>query len=150
MNGFFSTTSAIFYITNDHVAPAEEIVARANGRCDQENLIEQLKNGVAALKMPVDDLISNWAYMVMASLAWTLKAWFALMLPENGRWGVRYREEKRAVLRMEFKSFLNAFMRLPCQVVRTGRRIVFRLLSWNRWQPVFLRNLDALRYPLRT
>ena len=146
----FDDIRYFFYITNDHVAPAEEIVARANGRCDQENLIEQLKNGVAALKMPVDDLISNWAYMVMASLAWTLKAWFALMLPENGRWGVRYREEKRAVLRMEFKSFLNAFMRLPCQVVRTGRRIVFRLLSWNRWQPVFLRNLDALRYPLRT
>jgi hypothetical protein len=139
----------LFYITNDRATATGEIVARANARCDQENLIEQLKNGVAALRMPVDDLVSNWAYMVMASLAWTLKAWFALMLPENGRWGPRYQVEKRTVLRMEFKSFLNAFMRVPCQVVRTGRRIVFRLLSWNPWQPVFLRGLDALRYPLR-
>ena len=43
----------------------------ANERCDQENLIEQLKNGVKAMKLPVDNLVSNWAYMVMASLAWT-------------------------------------------------------------------------------
>jgi hypothetical protein len=146
----FDDIRFFFYITNDHAVGVEEIVARANGRCDQENLIEQLKNGVAALRMPVDDLVSNWAYMVMASLAWTLKAWFALMLPENGRWTLRYQTEKRAILRMEFKTFLNTFMRLPCQVVRTGRRLVFRLLSWNPWQPVFMRGLEALRYPLRT
>jgi hypothetical protein len=24
--------------------------------------------------MPVDDLVSNWAYMVMASLAWSLRS----------------------------------------------------------------------------
>jgi len=57
----------------------------ANDRCNQENLIEQLKNGVRAMQMPVDNLLSNWAYMVMASLAWTLMAWFALSLPETGR-----------------------------------------------------------------
>ena len=50
----------------------------ANDRCDQENLIAQLKGGVHALTTPVDDLVSNWAYMVMASLAWSLKAWSAL------------------------------------------------------------------------
>ena len=59
---------------------------QANGRCDQENLIEQLKNGVSAMKLPVDNLLSNWAYMVMASLAWSLKAWWGLMLPVEGRW----------------------------------------------------------------
>jgi hypothetical protein len=32
-------------------------------------VIEQLKNGVNAMRMPVDDLVSNWAYMVMAALA---------------------------------------------------------------------------------
>ena len=58
----------------------------ANGRCNQENLIEQLKNGVCALQAPVDNLVSNWAYMVMGSLAWTVKAWYALILPEKGRW----------------------------------------------------------------
>jgi hypothetical protein len=67
--------------------PARELVLQANGRCDQENLIEQLKNGVSAMKLPVDNLLSNWAYMVMASLAWSFKAWWGLMLPvEPGRW----------------------------------------------------------------
>ena len=52
-----------FYITNHTAYCAEKIVALANGRCDQENVIEQLKNGVNAMRMPVDDLLSNWAYM---------------------------------------------------------------------------------------
>ena len=117
----------------------------ANDRCNQENLIDQLKHGVGATRMPVDTLLSNWAYMIMAALAWTLKAWFALRLPETGRWAARYAADKAAVLRMEFKAFLNAFMRVPVQVVRTGRRLVFRLLAWNAWQPVFLRGVDHLR-----
>jgi len=144
----FDDIRYFFYITN-RPEPADQIVRLANQRCDQENLIEQLKNGVRALRMPVGDLNSNWAYMVMVALAWTLKAWFALLLPETGRWGEKYRAEKRAVLAMEFKSFLNAFMRLPCQVVRTGRRIIFRLLAWNRWMDVLLRGVDVLRQPLR-
>ena len=67
----------LFYITNDRKLTAEEIVFSANDRCDQENLIAQLKSGVRALTAPVDDLVSNWAYMVMASLAWSLKAWMS-------------------------------------------------------------------------
>ena len=101
------------------------------------------------MRMPVDNLLSNWAYMVMASLAWTLKAWLALGLPVKGRWKKKHKAEKQAVLRIEFKTFANAFLRLPCQIVRTGRQIVYRLLSWNRWQHVFLRAVDALRLPLR-
>lgn len=144
----FDEIRYLFYITN-RPEPADQIVASANERCDQEKLIKQLKSGVQALRMPVGDLDSNWAYMVMVALAWTLKAWFALLLPQTGRWGETYRAEKKAVLKMEFKTFLNAFMRLPCQVVRTGRRIVFRLLGWNRWVGVLLRGVDVLRQPLR-
>ena len=167
----FENYRYFFYITNDmqgaeaitrgRVTPAADIVYYANERCNQENLIDQLKHGVHALRMPTGDLTSNEAYMVMASLAWTLKAWFALLLPEPGgaapagmaaalaRWAERYRADKQAVLRMEFKTFLNAFIRVPCQLVRAGRRLVFRLLSWNPWQSVFLRGLDALATPLR-
>jgi len=145
----FDDIRYFFYITNDWPTPASEIVFLANDRCNQENLIGQLKNGVKAMQMPVDNLVSNWAYMVMASLAWTLKAWFALSLPEKGRWAVKHASEKRSVLKMEFKTFLNAFMRVPCQIVRTGRRIVYRLLAWNPWQHVFLRGVDALRWPMR-
>jgi hypothetical protein len=145
----FDDVRYFFYISNDMVTPADEVVFLANDRCNQENLIEQLKNGVHALRMPVDTLVSNWAYMVMASLAWTLKAWYALVLPEGGRWAERHQAEKRAVLRMEFKSFRNAFISMPCQIIRSGRRIVYRLLAWNPWQGVFLRGFDALRVPMR-
>jgi hypothetical protein len=135
-----------FYITNDWEATAAEVVFEANDRCHQENLIEQLKNGVRALHAPVDNLESNWAYMLMTALAWNLKAWWALMLPAAaGRWQERHQEEKQWALRLEFKTFLNAFMRLPCQIVRTGRKLVYRLLGWNPHLPIFFRLLDALR-----
>ena len=147
-NLLFDDLRYFFYITNDRASSAPQIVLSANDRCDQENLNAQL-NDIRALRMPVDNLVSNWAYMVMTSLAWTLKAWLALLLPARGRWKQKRKAEKQAVLRMEFKTFLNALMRLPCQIVRTGRRIVYRLLSWNRWQPVLLRAVGQLRRPLR-
>ena len=145
----FDQIRYFFYLTNDQDTAAAQIVFLANDRCNQENLIDQLKHGVGAMRMPVDTLLSNWAYMVMAALAWTLKAWFALRLPETGRWATRDAAEKAAVLRMEFKAFLNVFMRIPVQVVRTSRRLVFRLLAWNPWQHIFLRGVDQLHDPLR-
>jgi hypothetical protein len=145
----FEDVRYFFYITNDRPTSAEEIVFLANDRCNQENLIAQLKGGVRALTAPVDSLESNWAYMVMTSLAWTLKAWLALLLPEKGRWAGRHASQKQAVLKMEFKRFVNAFMLVPCQIVRQSRRIVYRLLAWNPWQGVFLRAVEALRQPLR-
>ena len=145
----FDEIRYFFYLTNDHASPAAEVVFLANDRCNQENLIDQLKHGVGAMGMPVDTLISNGAYMVMAALAWNLKAWFALCLPVTGRWAARHAAEKAAVGRMEFKAFLNAFLRIPVQVVRTSRRLIFRLLAWNPWQAVFLRAVDSLRAPLR-
>ncbi len=143
-SALFDDVRYLFYITNIRTKTASGIVRSANDRCDQENLIKQLKSGVHAIEVPVDHLVSNWAYMVMASLAWTLKAWFALLLPARGRWKQKHRKEKATVLRMGFKRFVNAFIRVPCQVVRTGGRLVYRLLAWNPWQPVFLRGVDAL------
>jgi len=146
----FDQIRYFFYLTNDHDTAAEQVVFLANDRCNQENLIDQLKHGVGAMRMPVDTLLSNGAYMVMTALAWTLKAWFALGLPETGRWAARYAADKAAVLRMEFKAFLHAFILIPVQVVRTSRRLVFRLLAWNRWQRVLLRGVDQLHQPLRS
>jgi hypothetical protein len=142
----FADYRYFFYITNDRTSSAADIVLRANDRCNQENLHAQLKHGVCALHAPVDNLVSNWAYMVMTALAWNLKAWLALRLPEQpGRWAEQHRAEKRTVLTMEFKTFVNAFVRLPCQIIRTSRKLVYRLLSWNPWQPVFFRLLGVLR-----
>ena len=145
----FDEIRYFFYLTNDHETAAADIVFLANDRCNQENLIEQLKNGVGATRMPVDTLLSNWAYMVMTALAWTLKAWFALLLARVGPLG-------RAVCRREgrgpahgIQSLSPRLHALPVQVVRTSRRIVFRLLAWNPWQAVFLRGFDHLHAPLR-
>jgi hypothetical protein len=139
-----------FYITNDLAGTAEQIVFSANDRCDQENLIAQLKNGTGSLRNPLDNLHSNWAYMVMSSLAWTLKAWCGLLLPaEPGRWRDRHRDEGRSIVRMEFATFVNGLMRLPCQIVKSGRRIIHRLLSWNPWASPLLRLAEAMRHPLR-
>jgi hypothetical protein len=138
-----------FYITNDRRTPAEEIVFGSNDRCNQENLIEQLKNGVYALRTPVDTLLSNWAYMVMTGLAWNLKIWFGLLMPASGRWRARHEAERGEILRMQAKRFINAFVRVPCQIARSGRRVIYRLLCWNRWQSALLRMADTMRYPLR-
>jgi hypothetical protein len=140
-----------FYLTNEEEQerPAPQVVECARGRCNQENVIEQNKNGVPALTAPVDSLESNGAWMAMATLAWSLKAWAALLLPETGRWQERHRQEKQQLLRMDFATFRRAWMTMPAQILRTSRRIVYRLLSWNPWQHAFFRFLDQLRQPLR-
>jgi hypothetical protein len=125
-----------FYITN-RADQAAKIVALANGRCDQENVIEQVKNGVNAMRMPVDDLLSNWAYMVMAALAWNLKAWYGLLMPNRER-GVE-------LVKMEFRRFLHAIILLPCQVVRTARRVIYRILGYNSWLKDFFATWERLQ-----
>jgi len=126
-----------FYITNDRLRPAAEIVAFANGRCDQENGIEQLKNGVRALTMPTGDLLSNWAYMIIAALAWNMKSWFGLLMPDKAT--------GEMVVRMEFRRFLYTFMQLPCLIIRSGRRLVYRLLTYNDHLKAFFQTFTLLR-----
>jgi hypothetical protein len=141
----FDDVRYFFYITNIVMLSSEQIVWVANNRCNQENLLAQLHGAVSALKAPVDNLLSNWAYMVMTALAWNLKAWWALMVPvAPGRWQERHQQEKQWLLRLEFKTFVQAFVRLPCQIVRTGRKLVYRLLSWNPQQRIFWRLVTAL------
>lgn len=139
----FEEVRYFFYITNDITLSCDEVVREANDRCNQENLIEQLKNGARSLHAPVNTLHANWAYMVMASLAWTLKAWVALTLPIHPRWRERHVEEHTKLLRMEYRTFLAAFINVPCQILRSGRQLIYRLLAWNPWQHVFFRFVDS-------
>ena len=133
----FETYSYFFYLTNDWDRPAEEIVFSANDRCQQENILAQLV-AARALHAPVDNLLSNGAYMLMTALAWNLKAWLALSLEvKPGRQHEEQQRQKKQLLGLEFRTFVNYFLRLPTQVVKTGRQIVVRLLAWNTWQPVF-------------
>ena len=138
-----------FYLTNDHDSTPEEIVFTANDRCQQENLLAQLA-ACRALHAPVDNLLSNNAYMLITSLAWNLKAWLALSLPGASDSTQEARSEpKRRLLTMEFRTFVNFLVRMPAQIVRTGRRLIIRLLGWNEWQPVLLRLAARLCRPLR-
>ena len=122
-----------FYITN---VPKSELTARqvirdSNDRCNQENLIEQTKNGVHAMRMPCDTLLANDAYMVIACLAWNLKAWVAQLWPD--------RAQGEDLKRMEFRRFIASIIAIPCQVVRTGRQIVHRFLAYSSWLEAILR-----------
>ena len=133
-----------FYVTNDRRLSQKQIIAESNGRCNQENLIEQLKNGARALHAPLNTLEANWAYMVMASLAWTFKAWFALLLPIVPRWRERHERDRQLVLRMEFRSFLQQLVLIPAQIICSGRRLIYRMLAWRPRLPILFRLLDAL------
>jgi hypothetical protein len=124
-----------FYVTNDADITAEQVVRESNERCDQENLIAQLKSGIEALRMPVHDLLSNWAYMVIASLAWTFKAWFGLTLPRS--------QDRKEIVRMEFRRFLHTVVLIPAQVLRSGRRTVVRLLAWTRLIRLLFRSMQS-------
>jgi hypothetical protein len=126
-----------FYITNIPEMTPAEVVRFCNERCNQENLIQQLKSGLHALRMPVSTLESNWAYMVMASVAWSLKAWFALL--------ARSRQQRDTLLGMEFRRFLHGMVRIPAQIITTGRRIVYRILGYNQWVYTFLETFDRIR-----
>jgi hypothetical protein len=133
-----------FYVTNDRAMSAEQVVHEANGRCNQENLIDQLKHGVRALHAPLNTLEANWAYMVIASLAWSLKVWFALMVPVSPRHRAKHEAERERVLRMDFRSFVQRFILVPTQILRTGRQLVYRLLAWRADLPILFRVVDAL------
>jgi hypothetical protein len=133
-----------FYITNDQALTAAEVVFEANDRCNQENLIASLKGGVRALHAPLNTLNANWAYMVIAALAWSMKAWMALSLPVSLRWRERHEAERRAWLRMDFRTFRNAVVDIPVQILRSGRQRIWRFLAWRPHLSVVLRLLDAL------
>lgn len=133
----FDEIRYFFYITNRRDLGWDEVVQDANERCNQENVIEQLKNGVNAMRIPVNDLNSNWAYMVMTALAWNLKSWFGLMVPN--------RERGLQLVKMEFRSFLAAVLLLPTQIIRAGRKIIYRILSYNSWLKDFFATWERLR-----
>ena len=133
----FDEIRYFFYISNRRDLTWYEVVQDANQRCNQENVIEQLKNGVNAMRVPVNDLNSNWAYMVMAALAWNLKAWYGLMVPN--------REHGMELVKMEFRSFLAAILMLPAQIIRTGRKIIYRIQGYNRWLTDFFATWERLR-----
>ena len=132
----------LFYITNDQQQTSAQLVLFIDQRCNQENLIEQLNNGVPAFHAPSNTLESNWVAMVIAALAWSLKAWYGLLIQEPGL--------GRDIVRMEFKQFLQRFIYIPCQILRQGRRLIYRIVDFTLDTLTFLRlfaRLKSLEFP---
>ena len=94
-------------------------------------------SGIKSMGLPTSDLLSNWAYMVIATLAWNLKAWYGLLIPD--------RKESRRVIAMEFKQFFHDFVMIPCQILKSGRRIVYRILCYKESLPIFFETFDVIR-----
>ena len=99
----------------------EEAVRQTYLRCDQENVIEQLQNGVAAMRMPTGSLLANHAFLVCARLAHNIKAWLAMLaLPEE-------------TMRWEWKRFRKAFVYVAARVIKSSRQRVVRLSGSHRF-----------------
>lgn len=140
-----------FYITNATKSskPTRQVVVDANARCNQENNIAQLKQ--CALKAPLNDLTSNWAYMVIASLAWNLKIWSALMIKPIGTTDQKAEQSatKSKVLHMDFTTFRDRILMIPAQIIRRSRSVIFRLLSYRPSVDTLLLIDSNVRRPLR-
>ena len=111
-----------FVITNmDSRHTTEEVVRLTYQRCDQENVIEQLQNGIAAMAMPTGGMLANGAYLVCARLAHNLKSWLGqIALPsETVRW--------------EWKRFRQAFVIVATRVVHHAGAVIVRLARSHRF-----------------
>ena len=148
----FSKDKYFFYITNESTdeAPARDVISGANRRCNQENTISQLK-ACGALSAPLDNLDSNGAYMLFASLAWTLKLWSGMLIRVKGNEPQKRvrREARSRIIKMEFWTYMNSLILLPAQVVRTARQRVFRLLTYRPSVDLLMTMHDHIAMPLR-
>lgn len=100
---------------------ASAITRFAYKRCNQENAIEQAKNGLRAMQMPTGELLANGAYLLAAEIAWNLRAWLSLLaLPTETRtW--------------EWGWFRRAFVHVPAHIVSKSRSAVVRLAASHRF-----------------
>lgn len=146
-------TRYFFYITNKPASECagREVIRSANQRCNQENTISQLKAS-HCLSAPLGDLNSNWAYMVIASLAWSLKQWSALLVRVKGNPNQRKKRGRihQWILKMEFATFLNSLIMIPAQVIRGARKTTFRVLTNRPTVETLLTVHDHISLPLRT
>jgi len=52
---------------------------------------------------------------------------------------------RRDILHMEFKRFLRSYVQIPCLIVATGRRLVYRILTYTRHLEDFLSTFARIR-----
>lgn len=108
--GLFDQYAYRFILTDLPGSELAELVRYAYGRCHQENLIEQGKNGVSAFKMPTGQLLANEVWMLMAMLAQNFKSYLCLLALGKDKIG------------WEWKRFRFNFMYFAARVTRAGRQ----------------------------
>lgn len=133
-----------FYITNDLERSAFEIVKLANQRCNQENIHAVLKE-MGVLRAPCGDLNSNWAYMVITALAWSLKTWIALKMPDSVSHDSRvFSGLRRRVMTMEFRTFVNLLINIPVIVKKIGKKVMLDFASSSIWRSIIHQTLRKM------
>jgi hypothetical protein len=110
-----------FALTNLEAMSASEVLDLTYQRCDQENVIEQLQSGVAAMRMPTGDLLANGAFLRCARLAHNLKSWICQLA---------LREE---TVRWKWKRFRQAFVYVAATVIRHARQTWVRIARSHRF-----------------
>jgi hypothetical protein len=122
-----------YVLSNLRRESAQDVMDLTYQRCDQENIIEQLQNGIAGMRMPTGELLSNGAHLTCARLAHNLKSWLGqLALPEEvTRWG--------------WKRFRHAFVIVAARVIHHARQIHVRLADSHRFTLEILRAHERLR-----
>ena len=123
-----------YVITNlPRSTSADEVVRLTYRRCDQEKVIEQLQNGVAAMRMPTGGFLANWAFLVCARIAHNMKAWLAMLaLPEE-------------TMRWEWKRFRKAFVYIAAKVVRSAGQTRVRFADSHRFATAVARGIAKLQ-----
>jgi hypothetical protein len=126
------------FVTNlpSTVSPSE-VVRQADKRCNQENAIEQAKNGLGAMRMPTGTLLANGAFLMAGQIAWNLRAWLSLLaLP-------------RQTLTWEWGWFRRAFVHAPAHIISRSRSAVVRIAGSHRFASYIIgasRRLTALAF----
>jgi len=121
-----------YILTDLRKKPAADIVSFAYGRCNQENLIEQGKNGVSAFRMPTGDLLANEVWMITAMFAQNLKSWLSLLALGADKLG------------WEWKRFRLHFVYVLATVSRRARQLFVQFDRRCASTPQLLRGLNAL------
>jgi hypothetical protein len=112
---------------------AAKVLRFAYARCNQENAIEQAKNGLKALRMPTGTLLANAAFLLAAVIAWSLRTWLSLLaLP-------------RATLRWEWKRFRHTFVYIAARVISAAREVVVRISASDPSAQTVLQAIQCLR-----
>lgn len=109
--GLFDQYEYRFILSDRYDLSLPETVRYAYRRCNQENLIEQAKNGVSAFRMPTGNLLANEVWMTTGMLAHNFKSWMCLL-------GLG-----RKKLGWEWKRFRLHFVYFAARVTKAARQL---------------------------